>query len=337
MSRIFISYRHEDTAADMTDRIYERLKRRWGRRVFMDIDSLVGGDVFARAIEDNLNTCAVVLVIIGRAWLRVQTEHGTHCIDDAGDYPRMEVAAALRRGVRVIPVLVGAAEMPKREELPDDLRTLVDRQFVRVTRERFDADMRRLVDAVASELPAARWSAPWRIVSIAALFVAFAVMAYLLLIRADRAVRLAAASGKQQPVRMSSNQSDLPRASGDAQDTVSDISGKWHTAFTKNPYDDDRYKLLFEFIQQGTAVFGHVTEVPQTAGRNFTRRIIDGKINKNVVTFYTAGEVWDGDKREPYKEYYTGIIDRNKNVIAFERLNDVSSGGEVERIAANRE
>ena len=54
MSRIFISYRRDDTAADMTDRLYERLVRRWGRRVFMDIDSLVGGDLFAKAIEENL-------------------------------------------------------------------------------------------------------------------------------------------------------------------------------------------------------------------------------------------------------------------------------------------
>ena len=70
MTRIFISYRREDTAADMTDRIYERLVQRWGRRVFMDIDSLVGGDLFAKAIEENLDHCAVMLVVIGATGCR---------------------------------------------------------------------------------------------------------------------------------------------------------------------------------------------------------------------------------------------------------------------------
>jgi hypothetical protein len=136
MSRIFISYRRDDTAADMTDRLYERLVRRWGRRVFMDIDSLVGGDLFAKAIEENLQNCAVVLVIIGRHWLSLTNERGVRRIDDPGDYPRMEVAAALRRGIRVIPVLVGGAPLPKPEELRRIHRP-PDRQVVRVSRERF--------------------------------------------------------------------------------------------------------------------------------------------------------------------------------------------------------
>jgi hypothetical protein len=157
MSRIFISYRRDDITADMTDRLYERLVRRWGRRVFMDIDSLVGGDLFAKAIEENLQNCAVVLVIIGRHWLWLTNEQGMRRIDDPGDYPRMEVAAALRRGIRVIPVLVGGAPLPKPEELPQDIAGLLDRQIVRVSRERFDADVQQLVAAVAREMPRRSW------------------------------------------------------------------------------------------------------------------------------------------------------------------------------------
>src|SRR4051794_7971495 len=118
-SRIFISYRRDDSAAGMPDRVYERLAQRWRRRVFMDIDSIVGGDLFAKAIEDTLQNCAVVLVIIGRDWLSLRNAQGTRRIDDPGDYPRMEVAAALQREIRVIPVLVGDVPLPKRQELPD--------------------------------------------------------------------------------------------------------------------------------------------------------------------------------------------------------------------------
>jgi hypothetical protein len=54
MSGIFISDRRNDFAAGMTDRLYDRLSRRWPGRVFMDIDSLAPGDVFPQAIEENL-------------------------------------------------------------------------------------------------------------------------------------------------------------------------------------------------------------------------------------------------------------------------------------------
>jgi RNA polymerase sigma factor (sigma-70 family) len=54
MSGIFISDRRNDFAAGMTDRLYDRLSRRWPGRVFMDIDSLAPGDVFPQAIEKNL-------------------------------------------------------------------------------------------------------------------------------------------------------------------------------------------------------------------------------------------------------------------------------------------
>jgi len=157
MSRIFISYRRDDTAADMTDRLYEQLVRRWGRRVFMDIDSLVGGDLFAVEIERNLQSCAVVLVVIGRDWLSLSDGRGGRRIDDPGDYPRMEVAAALRRGIRVIPVLVGNAILPQAQELPADIAGLADRQVIRISRERFEADVRQLVAAVAQEVPGRSW------------------------------------------------------------------------------------------------------------------------------------------------------------------------------------
>lgn len=157
MSTIFISYRRDDSAADMTDRIYERLVQRWGRRVFMDIDSLVGGDLFAPAIEKHLQDCAVVLVVIGRHWVSLTDEHGARRVDDPGDYPRMEVAAALRRGVRVVPVLVGNAVLPRADELPADIAALLERQVVHVSRERFDADMRQLIEAVAPEMHGVAW------------------------------------------------------------------------------------------------------------------------------------------------------------------------------------
>ena len=44
------------------------------------------------------------------------------------DWVRLEIARALARNVRVVPVLVDGATLPKKNSLPEDIRSLVDRQ-----------------------------------------------------------------------------------------------------------------------------------------------------------------------------------------------------------------
>jgi hypothetical protein len=96
----------------------------------------------------------------------------------------MEVAAALRRGVRVIPVLVGKVELPKPEELPQDIVGLLDRQLVRISRERFEADVLRLIAAVAREMPEKSWRDwPWRTVAAALAVTAVAAGAYISMVK----------------------------------------------------------------------------------------------------------------------------------------------------------
>jgi hypothetical protein len=58
---------------------------------------------------------------------------------------RLEIAAALKRNIRVIPVLVDGASMPELVELPDDLQLLRRRNALEISHARFDADLRRLI------------------------------------------------------------------------------------------------------------------------------------------------------------------------------------------------
>jgi hypothetical protein len=44
----------------------------------------------------------------------------------------MEIRAALKRQIRVIPVLVDGALMPRSMDLPDDLKTLVRRNALQI-------------------------------------------------------------------------------------------------------------------------------------------------------------------------------------------------------------
>jgi hypothetical protein len=54
----------------------------------------------------------------------------------------------LRGGVRVIPVLVEGAVMPRREDLPEDLADLAQRNALRIRHESFRDDAGRLVTAI---------------------------------------------------------------------------------------------------------------------------------------------------------------------------------------------
>jgi TIR domain len=122
---IFVCYRRIDSA-DAVDRIYEVLERGLSRRgLFRDIDSMPYGIDFPSYIAQTLETCSVVLVVIGPAWLDARSENGSRRLDDPRDHVRLEIATALRvKGLRVIPVLVRNASMPTAEQLPDNIQEL---------------------------------------------------------------------------------------------------------------------------------------------------------------------------------------------------------------------
>ncbi len=273
MRRIFISYRRDDSAADMTDRVYEHLARRWPRRVFMDIDSLKAGDLFANKIDENLQNCVVMLVMMGHYWASLTDEQGARRIDNPGDYPRMEVAAALKRGIRVIPVLSGNTPLPKREELPSEIAGLVDRQVLRLSREDFDADMKRLMSSVARDLPRITWTEmPWKTLAVAVVFLVFGILTYIKF-------------GHSLLFHISSTETSSSSAK------VLNISGKWGTPLIQNVYSpDERSTIVFEFTQSGDTVVGSVTEMADDAKTVSTKGIVGGKIRDNVLSFYTKGE-----------------------------------------------
>ena len=149
---VFVSYRRSDSA-DEAGRIAEALVRRVGRgRVFVDVLTLKAGDDFHERIDDTVSRSGVCLVIIGPSWLNVADPHGLRRLDDRDDVVRAEVAAALRIGRTVIPVLVRDAPMPDSHELPDELRALASRQAASIDDAMWSYDVQRLVSRVEEEL-----------------------------------------------------------------------------------------------------------------------------------------------------------------------------------------
>jgi hypothetical protein len=145
---VFISYRRSDAGADARS-IYQGLERTIGRgRLFMDVNTIAKGTNFRAALDQSLATSGVLLAIIGPGWLDARDEAGRRRLDDADDFVRREIAAALSRGMPVVPVLVEGARLPAANDLPLELRGLLDRQSARLTHETFDADMAVLTDEI---------------------------------------------------------------------------------------------------------------------------------------------------------------------------------------------
>jgi TIR domain len=146
--RIFISYRREETAYP-AGWLYDRLVEHFGHgQVFKDIDSIGLGDDFVEVITQAVESCDVLLALIGERWSTVTDAGGRRRIDDPDDFVRLEVEAALDRGVLVIPILVDGAAMPPAEELPAGLDKLVRRQALELSPGRFDSDTKRLVEVL---------------------------------------------------------------------------------------------------------------------------------------------------------------------------------------------
>ena len=121
MPRIMVSYRRADSAG-IAGRIFDRLGAHFGPdSVFMDVDAIPLGVDYRKYIENALATMDFLLVVIGPRWLG-ERPGGLPRIGDADDPVRIELEMGLKSGVRLIPVLVDAAEMPPRDALPDSLK-----------------------------------------------------------------------------------------------------------------------------------------------------------------------------------------------------------------------
>src|SRR5262245_24172821 len=130
MAGIFISYRREDSIA-YAGRLYDRLQAHFGKQlVFMDIDTLKPGEDFVEVLQAAVSGCDVLIAIIGKGWLTEKDETGHVRLANPEDFVYLEISTALERGIRVIPALVGSAQMPPSTKLPDALKKLARRQAI---------------------------------------------------------------------------------------------------------------------------------------------------------------------------------------------------------------
>lgn len=145
MGTIFISYRRADAVGD-AGRLYDRLSAHFGAdRVFRDLDTIRPGRRFAREIDASLARCDAMVALIGPMWAG---EGDPPRIAEPDDYVRMELAAALRSGIPVVPVLLRNTSMPRSDRLPPDLEGLTAFQAMEVDSDDFHDDVDRLIQAL---------------------------------------------------------------------------------------------------------------------------------------------------------------------------------------------
>lgn len=142
--KLFISYRVQDTSAD-TGRLVDALKQVFYEdQIFMDIEKLEPGVDFRVALAKSLETCDVLFAVIGPNWSGTD-KNGNNRITQPEDWVRIELETALKRDIRVIPVLMRDAALPQPGELPESLHPLLNRQTYEISNKRWKYDTDQLI------------------------------------------------------------------------------------------------------------------------------------------------------------------------------------------------
>lgn len=147
MAGLFISYRRSGSQG-FAGRLADDLTERFGAsQVFRDVE-IQPGDDFTAVIRSAIAKSSLLLVVIGPRWLDHRNAEGEPRLHAPGDWVRQEVEAALERRIRVIPVLVGGAQMPPAAALPESIRPLARIQAFELT----DRRWKQGVDQLATML-----------------------------------------------------------------------------------------------------------------------------------------------------------------------------------------
>ena len=278
MPDVFISYRREDTSG-YAGRLYDQISARFGaEHVFMDVTTIEPGSDFVEVIEQRVGACDALIALIGKNWLASKDEQNRVRLGRSEDFVSVEITAALKRNVEVVPLLVGGAKMPLQQELPESLQRLARHQAVEVSDAHFTRDVADLIQSLERRGNKSRFDVRKRIRSglVAALFL-------LLLIAAGIGV------GTWQKARHEREQADATRHLGHLANPSSpvnppkaavdaNISGSWRAVLQK---EGVRYETYFSFDVAGGKLFGKAIYPTGEAG------ILNGTVNGDKISFIT--------------------------------------------------
>ena len=288
--QIFISYRRDD-AAGYARALYDRLVQHFStERVFMDVDAIEPGLAFDKAIQRALNQCEVLLVVIGKCWLDAPAGKAPR-INDPEDFVRREIAAALARDIRVIPLLLDGARMPTAADLPAPLKALARRNALEVSNSSFQADTEHLITTVRKALGEPDEVAPHN-GSEKHRLVRYGVMAGLaLVVIAAMAYFYGVLKTPETP--KPGGRSETADTGAAVRDLRPAINGAWKAEVTYDWPNAD-FVEKFDFQGEGDEVYGTASFLGKR------RSILEGRIEKDRLRFITrTREFLGGGSQNP--------------------------------------
>jgi hypothetical protein len=153
MAGVLVSYRRDDSGA-FGDRLVGDLRELLGvNRVFPDTEIPQGTD-FTDVLHRAIAASDALLVVIGPGWASFSDPgHGPHLFEPT-DWVRTEIEAAFAQGRPVIPVLVGGAQMPAPDALPNSIARLARLQPAEPVGADWDTAVEDLADRLRRRCPA---------------------------------------------------------------------------------------------------------------------------------------------------------------------------------------
>jgi len=125
MSGKYLLSHRRDVDAVSVDQAKQQLLRFFGANsVIGSTERMTTGQDLRLAIDQAIKDCGGMLVVIGPGWLTATDNDGGRLLDCLHDPVRLEVAAAIAAGKVVIPLLVDGAQMPRADQLPEELAAL---------------------------------------------------------------------------------------------------------------------------------------------------------------------------------------------------------------------
>ncbi len=145
MGKIFISYRRSETPGE-AGWLADELAREFGEdSVLIDVNAIEPGLDFRGKIQRQIGSCSVLLAVIGPNWAAPKEQDNGKKRKGRTDYVHLEISWALKRRLRIIPVLVQGAQMPSARVLPEELKRLATRNAVEMRHAHWKSDLQELV------------------------------------------------------------------------------------------------------------------------------------------------------------------------------------------------
>ncbi|MGH3878549.1 MAG: hypothetical protein ACRDSK_16080 [Actinophytocola sp.] len=132
--KVFVNYRQRDAAdnllphALLVEALADRLSVHFGRETVYFDTTLRLGEPYPSALRARLAETEVLVVVIHSTWL-------ADLADRAGrrtDWVHDEIADALANGIRLLPVVLAGASMPRHQDLPETIREMANVQGIKL-------------------------------------------------------------------------------------------------------------------------------------------------------------------------------------------------------------